>query len=287
MKIRDLLNQFGPSFSFEFFPPKDAAGFDDLFETVGLLRRLHPTFVSVTYGAGGSTRLKTMDLVGRIRQELVVETLAHLTCVGASKEEIRRVLEALVSHRVENVLALRGDPPQGQRKFVPDPNGFRYASELVGFIRSSFNLCIGAAAYPEKHPECPTPEQDMDNLKRKVDAGVDFLITQLFFDNRDYFEFVSKARKAGIQVPIIPGIMPVLSVSQIKRFTEMCGAKIPAELFRTIEAVQGDPHAVEHCGVLHAAFQCRELLANGAPGIHFYTLNKSRATWAIFQDLKS
>jgi methylenetetrahydrofolate reductase (NADH) len=287
MKIRDLLNQFGPSFSFEFFPPKDAAGFDDLFEAVGLLRRLHPTFVSVTYGAGGSTRLKTMDLVGRIKQELVVETLAHLTCVGASKEEIRRVLEVLVSHRVENVLALRGDPPQGQRKFVPDPNGFRYASELVGFIRSNFNLCIGAAAYPEKHPECPTPEQDMDNLKRKVDAGVDFLITQLFFDNRDYFEFVSKARGAGIQVPIIPGIMPVLSVSQIKRFTEMCGAKIPAELFRTIEAVQGDSHAVEHCGVLHAAFQCRELLANGAPGIHFYTLNKSRATWAIFQNLKS
>jgi methylenetetrahydrofolate reductase (NADPH) len=287
MKIRDLLNQFGPSFSFEFFPPRDEAGFQELFEAVRLLRRLHPTFVSVTYGAGGSTRLKTMDLVQRIKEELTVETMAHLTCVGASKEEIRRVLEGLASHKIENVLALRGDPPQGQTAFVPDPNGFRYANELVEFIRANFDLCIGAAAYPEKHPECPTLEQDMGNLKRKVDAGVDFLITQLFFDNRDYFTFVSKAHKAGIQVPIIPGIMPILSVSQIKRFTVMCGAKIPPDLLRSIEAVQGDPRAVEHCGVLHAAFQCRELLAQGAPGIHFYTLNKSRATWAIFQNLKN
>jgi len=287
MKIRDLLNQFGPSFSFEFFPPRDEAGFEELFDAVRMLRRLHPTFVSVTYGAGGSTRVKTIGLVARIKQELVVETMAHLTCVGASCEELRRVLEELASCRIENILALRGDPPKDQKNFVPHPEGFSYGNELVNFIRSNFDFCIGAAAYPEKHPECPTLEQDLENLKRKVDAGADFLITQLFFDNRDYFNLVSKARKRGIQVPIIPGIMPILNVSQIKRFTEMCGARIPADLLKAIEAVQDDPHAVEHCGVLHAASQCRELLSKGAPGIHFYTLNKSRATWAIFEHLKN
>ncbi len=287
MKVCDLLKSGVPSFSFEFFPPKDESGFQSLFETVRLLKQLNPTFVSVTYGAGGSTRRKTVDLVTRIHNELGLLSVAHLTCAAASKPEVKQVLEELVANQMENVLALRGDPPKGQIQFVPNANGFRFANELVAFIRVHYNLCIGAAAYPEKHPEAPSREVDLENLKRKVDAGVDFLITQLFFDNRDFFGFVERARKAGILVPIIPGIMPILNVPQIKRFTEMCGAKIPVDLFRRIEAVQDDPQAVERCGIDHATTQCHELLAGGAPGVHFYTLNRSRATWVIFDNLKA
>ena len=287
MKIRDLLKRDGPSFSFEFFPPRDEAGFQSLFETVSLLKQLNPTFVSVTYGAGGSTRRKTIDLVTRIKHSLGLESMAHLTCAAASRQEVQQVLEELVANRMENVLALRGDPPKGQSEFVPDPNGFRYANELVQFIRSHYDLCIGAASYPEKHPECTSLEQDLINLKRKVDAGADFLITQLFFDNCHFFNFVECARKIGINLPIIPGIMPILSVPQIKRFTEMCGAKIPDELLRRIESVQSDPAAVERCGVEHATAQCHELLEQKAPGIHFYTLNRSKAPWEIFKNLTS
>jgi methylenetetrahydrofolate reductase (NADPH) len=287
MKIRDLLKSGTPSFSFEFFPPKDDAGFQSLFETVGLLQRLNPTFVSVTYGAGGSTRRKTIDLVTRIKNDLSVESMAHLTCVGSSRTEVQHVLEELVSNKMENILALRGDPPRGQAEFVPRPDGFHYANELVEFVRAHYDLCVGAAAYPETHPECPSPKLDLENLKRKVDAGADFLITQLFFDNSDYFNFVGRARKIGISIPIIPGIMPILSVPQIKRFTEMCGAKIPDRLLKRIEAVQDDPQAVELCGIEHATGQCSELLAQNAPGIHFYTLNRSRATWAIFETLQT
>jgi methylenetetrahydrofolate reductase (NADPH) len=287
MKIRDLLKTATPCFSFEFFPPKDDAGFQSLFETVGLLKRLTPTFVSVTYGAGGSTRRKTIDLVTRIKHHLGVESMAHLTCVGASKTEVQQVLEELVSSKMENVLALRGDPPKGQAEFVPHSDGFRYANELVQFIRIHYDLCVGAAAYPEKHPECASPKLDLENLKRKVDAGADFLITQLFFDNYDYFNFVERARNIGIHLPIIPGIMPILSVPQIKRFTEMCGAKIPGRLLKRIEAVQDDSQAVEQCGIEHATGQCSELLAQDAPGIHFYTLNRSKATWAIFESIQT
>jgi methylenetetrahydrofolate reductase (NADPH) len=286
MKICDLLQRNSSCFSFEFFPPKDEAGFEELFKTVGLLKQLAPTFVSVTYGAGGSTRQKTVDLVRRIKHELNIESMAHLTCVGASRAEVQQVLEELVGHRMENVLALRGDPPKGQAQFVPNPDGFAYASELVQFIRERYNLCVGGAAYPEKHPECLTPELDLENLKRKVDAGADFLITQLFFDNADYFRFVERARKIGIDLPIIPGIMPILGVPQIKRFTQMCGARIPAQLLRQIEDVQSDNVAVESRGIEHATAQCRELLEQGAPGIHFYTLNRSKATWTIFEHLK-
>ncbi|MCI0418862.1 MAG: methylenetetrahydrofolate reductase [NAD(P)H] [Acidobacteria bacterium] len=286
MKISDLLKRNGPCFSFEFFPPKDDAGFEELFTTVGLLKQLDPTYVSVTYGAGGSTRRKTVDLVTRIKHELGIESMAHLTCVGASKTEVEQVLEELVANRMENVLALRGDPPKGQTQFVAHPDGFAYASELVQFIRSRYSLCVGSAAYPEKHPECPTRELDLDNLKKKVDAGADFLVTQLFFDNADYFQFVERCRKAGIQVPIIPGIMPILSVPQIKRFTQMCGARIPVPLLQRIEPVQNNTSEVERCGVEHATDQCQNLLEQGAPGIHFYTLNRSKATWTIFENLK-
>jgi len=286
MKISELLKRDGPSFSFEFFPPKDDAGFEELFKTVSLLKQLQPTYVSVTYGAGGSTRRKTVDLVTRIKHELGIESMAHLTCVGASKAEVQHVLEELVAKRMENVLALRGDPPKGQTQFVAHPDGFAYANELVRFIRSRYELCVGSAAYPEKHPECPTPELDLENLKRKVDAGTEFLVTQLFFDNSNYFRFVERCRKVGIQVPIIPGIMPILSVPQIKRFTQMCGAHIPAVLLQRVEPLQDNSTEVERCGVEHATEQCRNLLEQGAPGIHFYTLNRSKATWTIFENLK-
>jgi methylenetetrahydrofolate reductase (NADPH) len=287
MKIRELLKEGRPSFSFEFFPPRDEEGFQNLFETVHLLKHLKPTFVSVTYGAGGSTRRKTIELVTRIKKELDVESMAHLTCVGTSREEVGQVLDELVSQGMENILALRGDPPKGEKEFVSNPDGFSHANELVQFIRNRYDVCIGAAAYPEKHPECPTLELDLANLKRKVDAGADFLITQLFFDNFDYFYFVEQARRVGIEVPIIPGIMPILGLAQVKRFTEMCGATIPPNLLRKIEAAQNDPHEVERCGIAHATTQCRELLDQGAPGIHFYTLNRSRATWSVFENLKS
>jgi methylenetetrahydrofolate reductase (NADH) len=286
MKISELLRREGPSFSFEFFPPKDEAGFEELFKTVGLLKQLHPTFVSVTYGAGGSTRRKTVELVTRIKHELGVESMAHLTCVGASRAEIGQVLEELVANRMENVLALRGDPPKGQTQFVVHTDGFAHANELVQFIRTRYDLCVGGAAYPEKHPECPSPQLDLDNLKRKVDAGADFLVTQLFFDHADYFSFVERCRAVGIQVPIIPGVMPILSVPQIKRITEMCGAHIPQTLLQRIESVQDSSVEVERCGVEHATAQCRNLLEQGAPGIHFYTLNRSKATWTIFENLK-
>jgi methylenetetrahydrofolate reductase (NADH) len=287
MKIRDLLKRGGPSFSFEFFPPKDEAGFHALFETVGALQPLNPTFVSVTYGAGGSTRRKTIDLVTRIKHDLGLESMAHLTCVGASCQEVQTVLEELVANKMENVLALRGDPPKGETQFVPSADGFSHANELVTFIRANYDLSIGAAAYPEKHPESPSRESDLTFLKYKVDAGADFLITQLFFDNRDYFDFVERCRNIGVHLPIIPGIMPILSLPQIKRITEMCGAQIPADLLKRIESVQDDPRAVEKCGIEHATAQCQHLLAQEAPGIHFYTLNRSKATWEIFQSLKN
>ena len=286
MKISELLTRDGPCFSFEFFPPKDEGGFEELFKTVGLLKFIQPTYVSVTYGAGGSTRRKTVDLVTRIKHELGIESMAHLTCVGASRAEITQVLEELVANRMENVLALRGDPPKGQAQFVAHPDGFAHANELVQFIRVRYELCIGGAAYPEKHPECPTPEQDLDNLKRKVDAGAEFLITQLFFDNNYYFDFVERCRRVGILVPIIPGIMPILSVPQIKRFTQMCGAHIPASLLQRIEPLHANNAEVERYGIEHATAQCRNLLEQGAPGIHFYTLNRSKATWTIFGNLK-
>ncbi len=286
MRISELLKRDGPCFSFEFFPPKDEVGFEELFKTVSLLKQLNPSFVSVTYGAGGSTRRKTVELVTRIKHQLGIESMAHLTCAGASITDLHHVVEELIANQMENVLALRGDPPKGQTQFVANSDGFSHANELVQFIRQHYDLCLGGAAYSEKHPECPTMELDLENLRRKVDAGLDFLITQLFFNNADYFRFVERAWKNGIQVPIIAGIMPILNVSQIKRFTNMCGAKIPFQLLQKIESVHENQPAVEHYGVEHATAQCEELLRQGAPGIHFYTLNRSKATWTIFENLK-
>jgi methylenetetrahydrofolate reductase (NADPH) len=286
MKISDKLKSSAPVYSFEFFPPKDEAGFQSLFETIEQLESANPAFVSVTYGAGGSTRSKTVNLVGKIKNDIAIESMAHLTCVGHQKDEIVSVLESLQALGIENVLALRGDPPKGEEKFVKTEGGFGYANELVSFIKSKFSFCVGAACYPEGHIECPDRQLDMDNLKRKVDAGVDFLISQLFFDNRHYFDFLSRARQEGINIPIIPGIMPVLNLKQSQRFTKMCGASLSDSLLAKFDGVQDDPEKVREIGINHAIEQCKDLLQSGAPGIHFYTLNRSKATLAILEKLQ-
>ena len=286
MKISEKLKSSSPVFSFEFFPPKDEAGFQSLFEAIGRLKSANPAFVSVTYGAGGSTRSKTVDLVGKIKNDIEIESMAHLTCVGHQKEEIVSVLESLHTLEIDNVLALRGDPPKGDEKFVKTEGGFGYANELVSFIKSKSSFCVGAACYPEGHIECPNLTIDMDNLKRKVDAGVDFLITQLFFDNKYYFDFIDKTVQAGINIPIIPGIMPILNIKQSQRFTKMCGATISDSLLAKFDGVQDNLEKVREIGINHAIDQCKDLLRSGAPGIHFYTLNRSKATLAILENLQ-
>lgn len=288
MRIRELLGTGRPSFSFEFFPPKNEEGVQQLREALASLRELAPTYVSVTYGAGGSARDRTLELVTSIRRDYGIEAMAHLTCVGASRTELLSVLECLRDAGVENVLALRGDPPQDQERFEPHPEGFEHASDLADFIRRYFNhFCIGGACYPEGHVESPNIEADLLHAKYKVHAGCEFLITQLFFDNQHYFDFVSRARATGIGVPIIPGIMPITNVNQVERFTRMCGATIPEPLLSELRRLRDDPAAVLSLGVAHATAQCLELLHRGAPGIHFYTLNKSPATRTILTALRT
>lgn len=286
MKIRERLDRERPLFSFEFFPPRDERGVDALFETVANLKPLGPAFVSVTYGAGGGTREKTVAITRRIKREAGIEAMAHLTCVGHSRDEIGRLLEEYEDADIENIMALRGDPPRGDREFLPHPQGFAHADQLVGYIRQRKDFCIGGAGYPEVHPEAPSPEEDLQNLKRKVDAGCDFVVTQLFFDERDYFDFVSRARSEHIETPIIPGVMPITNTAQIKRFTQMCGARIPDALLARLDAVAGDPEAVVEIGIEHATRQCHALLQGGAPGVHFYTLNRSLSTRKIVANLQ-
>lgn len=276
-----------PTFSFEFFPPKTDEGMVNLFDTVARLRELEPTFVSVTYGAGGSTRERTVAIVGRIKNELGIEAMAHFTCVGATVDELREVLDEIAATGIENIIALRGDPPRGEEMFVKTEGGLGSSVELIELIAAERDFCIAAACYPEVHPEAESAERDLAFAKEKVDAGASFLITQLFFDNDRYFDFVDRAREIGIDVPIIPGIMPIGGYEQIKRFTSMCGANIPDDLMAELDARKDDPAAVTDLGVAYATLQCADLLARGAPGIHFYTLNKSPATSAILSALKA
>jgi methylenetetrahydrofolate reductase (NADPH) len=288
MKIRYRLNPSNPCFSFEFFPPKTEEGVTGLLKTLEDLAPLEPGFVSVTYGAGGSTRDRTVELVTRIKKSTGIEAMAHLTCVGHTRDELRAVLHRLKEAGVENVLALRGDPPLGQKTFEAVPEGFRYASELVRFIHEEeFSFCVGGACYPEGHVETGSRDDDLRHLKAKVDAGLDFVITQLFFDNAFYFDFVERARRAGINVPIVPGIMPITNYEQVQRFTRMCGATVPMRLALQLERVKDQPDAVVQLGVAHATVQCMELLARGVPGVHFYTLNKSPATRMIVSALRA
>jgi methylenetetrahydrofolate reductase (NADPH) len=275
-----------PVFSFEFFPPKTPEGERTLRSSLEDLRTLEPDFVSVTYGAGGSTRERTVEITKWIKQELGIEAMAHLSCVGASREELCRILDGIEAAGIENVLALRGDPPRGETEWRPHPDGLRYSTELAALISSRHSFCIGAACFPEVHPEAPDLAHDLRFLRQKIASGARFLITQLFFDNELYFHFVEEARAAGIEVPILPGIMPITDVGQIKTITGMCGATIPAPLLEQLEARAGNPDAVLQLGVSYATLQCAELLARGAPGIHFYTLNRSPATRAILSALK-
>ena len=285
MRIDELLKHKRPCFSFEFFPPKSDEGVAALMETAAQLKPLNPAFVSVTYGAGGSTRARTIDLVKAFKQSLSLEAMAHLTCVGASVGELREVLHELRAAGIANVLALRGDPPRGESQFRPAPDGFVHAAQLVQLALSEFELCVGGACHPEKHPEAVDLASDVRFLKQKVEAGASFLITQLFFENETFFKFVERARRAGIDVPIIPGIMPITNTEQIARFTAMCGASIPARLLVELEARRNQPEAIVDLGVAYATLQCVDLLAGGVPAIHFYTLNKSPASKAVVSAL--
>ena len=285
MRIAEKLRTRRPFFSFEFFPPKDDAAERNLYATIETLRPLDPGFVSITYGAGGSTRDRTVEVAKRLRREGGFDVVAHVTCGGATVEELRALLADLRGGGIENVLALRGDPPKGAPGFEPVAGGFAHASDLAAFASREFGFCVGGAAYPEKHPEAASLDADLAALSTKVRAGAEFLVTQLFFDNARYFEFVRRAQAWGITVPILPGIMPITNVAQIDRFTRMCGATIPPPLRDALDACKDDAQAVVDLGVAYATLQVADLLARGAPGVHFYTLNRSPATRAVVSAL--
>ncbi len=285
MRISEALATQRPFFSFEFFPPRTDEAHAHLLETAQTLRDLRPAFVSVTYGAGGSTRARTVEVSKQIQNTVGIDVMAHVTCAGSSRAEIRGLLNELEAAGIENVLALRGDPPAGGASFQTPAGGFTHASDLIPMLERNYHFCIGAACYPEKHIEAASFEEDLGYLKRKTDAGAEFLITQLFFDNDKYFEFVDRARALGITVPILPGIMPITGFEQIRRFTALCGATIPPKLLAELQVRRDEPKAVEELGVAYATLQCTDLLRRGAPGIHFYTLNKSPATRAIVSAL--
>jgi methylenetetrahydrofolate reductase (NADPH) len=285
LRIDQTLALGRPCFSFEFFPPKTDEGVENLVATARTLRAFEPAFVSVTYGAGGSTRARTIEVAKRMKRELDLEVMAHVTCVGHTRTELRALFGEIEGAGIENVLALRGDPPRGETAFTPTEGGFRYASELIAMLQEEFAFSLGAAAYPEKHPEAVSFDEDLANAIRKVRAGARFLITQLFFDNETYFRFVERARQLGIDVPIIPGIMPITNYEQIARMTKMCGATIPGPLLAELEARAADPQAITDLGVAYSALQCSELLQRGAPGVHFYTLNRSPSTRAVVSAL--
>ena len=288
MRIDQILTTSSPVFSFEFFPPRTDEGQRSLEQALGVLKKDTPDYVSVTYGAAGSTRERTVEVTKWIKRDLGLEAMAHLSCVGEPVERLRELLDEIAAAGIDNVLALRGDPPRGQAEWVPHPDGLRYSVELIELIRSDYDFCIGATCFPEVHPEAPDLDHDLRYLKRKVDSGAAFLITQLFFDNEDYFRFVESAREYGIDLPIIAGIMPITNFDQIKRFTSLCGASIPPALYEQLEARSAEgEEAVAELGVAYATWQCADLLARGAPGIHFYTLNKSPATRAILSALKA
>lgn len=286
MLVKDILKQVKTSFSFEFFPPKTQKGFENLFKNIRDLEILEPSYVSVTYGAGGTTRDRTHELVKKIQQDSKVTVVSHLTCVGSSKDEIKEILEKYDEAGIHNILALRGDPPADKSSFQPHPDGFKHAQELVAFIKSNFpHMCIGVAGFPEGHPDTPNRINEMDYLKKKVDAGADYIVTQLFFDNRDFYDFCERCTLKGIDIPVIAGIMPILTKNGMYRMADLAaGARFPAPLLRAIETA-ADDESVANIGVHWATEQVRDLIYHNVRGIHFYTLNKSPATLKIYKGL--
>ncbi|HQF76575.1 MAG TPA: methylenetetrahydrofolate reductase [NAD(P)H] [Syntrophales bacterium] len=285
MLIRDLFNQKKRTLSFEVFPPVREGNLESLFATIAELEELKPDFISVTYGAGGGTRDKTIEIASRVKNEIRSEALAHLTCVASSRDDIARILEDMKAQNIENILALRGDPPRGEERFVRPEGGFGFANELVEFIKAHGAFSIGVAGYPEGHPEAPSVEDDLKNLKRKVDAGADFIVTQLFFHNDDFYRFRDRAAAMKIRVPVIPGIFPILNYRQILRITELCGSKIPPALGERLCRLQDKPGEVEKYGIEYAQDQAWDLVRNEVCGLHICTMNRSRAARTIVREL--
>jgi methylenetetrahydrofolate reductase (NADPH) len=285
VRIAEKLRTRHPFFSFEFFPPRDDAAESNLFRTIEALKPLDPGFVSITYGAGGSTRTRTVDVAKRLRGDAGLDVMAHVTCTGATTDDVRSLLRELRAGGIENIMALRGDPPRGSDTFVPVEGGLQHASDLIALIKAEFGFCVGGACYPEKHPEAISLDADLQALCTKVRAGAEFLVTQLFFDNARYVAFVEQSRRWGITVPILPGIMPITNYEQIDRFTRLCGATIPPSLRAELEARRDDANAIVDLGVAYMTLQVADLLARGAPGVHFYTLNRSPATRAVVSAL--
>jgi methylenetetrahydrofolate reductase (NADPH) len=285
VRLAELYSQPRLTLSVEFFPPKTEKGEENLFSEIELIKRIKPAFCSVTYGAGGSTREKTVDLVETIHSGCGLEVMCHLTVVGQSKDDARAVLKRLQACGIENVLALGGDPPQGMTDWRPHPDGFHHAIELVREAVAMRTFSVAVAGFPEVHPRALSREADLRFLKEKVDAGADAVITQLFFDNQDFYRFSSDLRKLGVTVPIIPGILPLQSAPQVRRFTSLCCSKIPAKLESELVTVENDDDAAIELGIEYATRQCEELIKFGVPGLHFYTLNKSHSVLAIHKNL--
>lgn len=287
-QFKTIYTQPKPVLSVEVFPPKTEQGTQNLYDELAHLAQHQPSFVSVTYGAGGATRGKTLELVRDIHARIGVLTVPHFTCVGSSRQDVRDYVDQAIAQGVENIVALRGDPPRGEQEFRPAPDGFRYANELVAFLRSyNSQLNIAVAGYPEGHVECRDLAKDIQHLKRKVDAGASVVLTQLFYDNADYFRFRDLAVQAGITVPLVPGIMPIIKFSQIQRITSLCGARIPTALSGALLAHTDGSAAQQAAGIDYAIEQCRELLEAGAPGLHIFTLNNGHATSELVDALES
>lgn len=285
--ITELLSSGRPLLSVEFFPPKNEEGGAQLLRTAEALRPYRPDFVSITYGAGGTTRERTLKYAKILREEFGWLVMPHLTCVGSTRGELLDIVAGYHADGIRNIMALRGDPPKGEDKFVPSPDGLRHASDLVAMIREKFpDICLGAAAYPEKHPDAASMEDDLDHLETKVRAGASFLTTQLFFDNEHYFNFLARCRERGIGLPVLPGLLPALSLAQVQRFGPMCGSSLPRALVEQLRVVDDDPRAAEAVGVTWAYHQIRELLRHGAPGIHLYILNRSTAAITLARSLE-
>jgi len=281
MKIKDLFSSKKPVLSFEIFPPRPDYPIETIFETISQLQDLQPDYISVTYGAGGSNRQRTVQIAAQIKKDYQIETMAHLTCVGHSPEELDQIIDDLKNNDIENILALRGDPPRNEPNFVFKPGHYCYANELVKHIRRKDGFCIGAAAYPEGHPECKRWEEDWSRLRDKVNAGVDFLVTQLFFDNRVFYNFKEALLRMGVDVPVTAGIMPVLNPSQIKRMVYLSGASMPAKLLQMFDKYGDNLGDFEKAGIDYAIEQINDLIANQVEGVHFYTMNRAEQTRKI------